>query len=156
MAIASSGPHIRRPRRGQQACEIIGLVTGKPRAALPRRIPPQTWSITFVWGNSPWGEQMPPSQGEIPHKAYFVGEISLGRPDMACQDGLQAGTWTFQKRGFVTDSDPHGSKSGSDRIPWQLFSSRISWQAPNPAIVSKMDRKIRKSRPKSLNISVHF
>ena len=57
--------------------------------------------------------------------------------------GLQAGTWTFQKHGFVIDSDPHGSKSGSEGIPWQLFSSRISWQAPNPAIVSKMDRNIQ-------------
>ena len=57
-------------------------------------------------------------------------------PDMAFQNGLQGGTWTFQKHGFVTDLDPHGSKSGSEGIPWQLFSSRISWQAPNPAIVS--------------------
>ena len=46
--------------------------------------------------------------------------------------GLQAGTLTFQKHGFVTDSDPHGSKSGSEGIPWQLFSSRISWEEPNP------------------------
>ena len=59
-------------------------------------------------------------------------------PDMAFQNGLQAGTWTFQKHGFVTDSDPHASKSGSEGIPWQLFSRRISWQAPNPAIMSKM------------------
>ena len=56
--------------------------------------------------------------------------------------GLQAGTWTFQKYGFVTDSDPHGSKSGSEGIPWQLFSSRISWQPPNPARMAKMDRNI--------------
>ena len=47
------------------------------------------------------------------------------------------------KRGFGPDSDPHGSKSGSEGIPWQLFSSRISWQAPNPPIVSKMDRNIK-------------
>ena len=44
---------------------------------------------------------------------------------------------------FVTDSDSHGSKSGSEGIPWQLFSSRISWQAANPAILSKMDRNIK-------------
>ena len=56
--------------------------------------------------------------------------------------GLQAGTWTFQKHGFVTDLDPHGSKSGSEGIPWQLFSSRISWQAPNPAMMSKMEQNI--------------
>ena len=48
-----------------------------------------------------------------------------------------------QNHGFVTDSDPHGSKSGSEAIPWQLFSSRISWQAPNPTIMSKMDRNIK-------------
>ena len=48
-----------------------------------------------------------------------------------------------QNHGFVTDSDPHGSKSGSEGIPWQLFSSRISWQAPNPAMMSKMDRNIK-------------
>ena len=65
-----------------------------------------------------------------------------GLPDMAFQNGLQAGTWTFQKHGFVTDSDPHGSKSGSEGIPWQLFSSRISWEEPNPAIMSKMARNI--------------
>ena len=64
-------------------------------------------------------------------------------PDIAFQDGLQAGTWTFQKHSFVTDSDPHGSKSGSEGIPWQLFSSRISWQAPNPAIMSQMGRNIK-------------
>ena len=62
---------------------------------------------------------------------------------MAFQNGLQAGTWTFQKHGFVTDLDPHGSKSGSEGIPWQLFSSRISWQAPNPAMVGKMTQNIR-------------
>ena len=48
----------------------------------------------------------------------------------------------LQKHGFVTDSDPHGSKSGSEGIPWQLFSSRISWEEPNPAIMSKMGRNI--------------
>ena len=48
-----------------------------------------------------------------------------------------------QNHGFVTDSDPHGSKSGSEGIPWQLFSSRISWQAPNPAMVGKMTQNIR-------------
>ena len=57
--------------------------------------------------------------------------------------GLQAGTWTFQKHGFVTDSDPHGSKSGSEGIPWQLSTSRIYWQPPNPAMVSKMGRNIK-------------
>ena len=41
----------------------------------------------------------------------------------------------WPKRGFGPDSDPHGSKSGSEGIPWQLFSSRISWQPPNPAVV---------------------
>ena len=46
------------------------------------------------------------------------------------------------KRGFGPDSDPHGSKSGSEGIPWQLFSSRISWQAANSAIMSKMSRNI--------------
>ena len=56
----------------------------------------------------------------------------------AFQDGIQGGTRTFQKHGFVTDSDPHGSKSGSEGIPWQLFSSRISWEEPNPAMVLKM------------------
>ena len=47
------------------------------------------------------------------------------------------------KHGFGPDSDPHGSKSGSVGIPWQLFSSRISWQPPNPAIMSKMDQNIK-------------
>ena len=44
--------------------------------------------------------------------------------------------------GFGPDSHLHGSKSGSEGIPWQLFLSRISWQAPNPAIMSKMGRNI--------------
>ena len=57
--------------------------------------------------------------------------------------GLQAGTWTFQKHGFVTDSDPHGSKSGSEGIPWQLFSRRISWEEPNPTKMQEMGRKNR-------------
>ena len=57
--------------------------------------------------------------------------------------GLQAGTWTFQKHGFVTDSDPHGSKSGSEGIPWQLFSRRISWEDPNPTKTQEMGRKNR-------------
>ena len=48
-----------------------------------------------------------------------------------------------QNHGFVTDSDPHGSKSGSEGIPWQLFSSRICWQPPNPAMMSKMNRNIK-------------
>ena len=52
--------------------------------------------------------------------------------------GLQAGTWTFQKHGFVTDLDPHGSKSGSEGIPWQLFSRRISWEEPNPTKMQEM------------------
>ena len=56
----------------------------------------------------------------------------------AFQDGIQGGTRTFQKHGFVTDSDPHGSKSGSEGIPWQHFSSQISWEEPNPAMVLKM------------------
>ena len=60
----------------------------------------------------------------------------------AFQDGLQGGTRIFQKHGFVTDSDPHGSKSGSEGIPWQLFLSRISWQETNLAIMSKMARAI--------------
>ena len=62
---------------------------------------------------------------------------------MAFQNGLQAGTWTFQKHGFVTDSDPHGSKSGSEGIPWQLFSRRISWEGPNPTKTQEMGRKNR-------------
>ena len=49
----------------------------------------------------------------------------------------------FQPPRFGFDSDPHGSKSGSEGIPWQLFSSRISWQPPNPAMMSKMDRNIK-------------
>ncbi|MEC7216213.1 MAG: hypothetical protein VXW26_17515 [SAR324 cluster bacterium] len=56
----------------------------------------------------------------------------------AFQDGIQGGTRTFQKHGFVTESDTHGSKSGSEGIPWQLFSSRISWEEPNAAMVLKM------------------
>ena len=44
----------------------------------------------------------------------------------------------LQKHAFVTDSDPHGSKSGSEGIPWQLFLSWISWEEPNPAMVLKM------------------
>ena len=56
----------------------------------------------------------------------------------AFQDGLQGGTRTFQKLGFVTDSDPHGSKSGSEGIPWQLFSRRISWEEPNSTKTQEM------------------
>ena len=59
----------------------------------------------------------------------------------AFQDGLQGGTRTFQKHGFVTDSDPHGSKSGSEGIPWQLFSRRVSWEEPNPSQTQEMGRK---------------
>ena len=59
-----------------------------------------------------------------------------------------------QNHGFVTDSDPHGSKSGSEGIPWQLFSRRISWEEPNPTEMREMGRtnrgfpeKSAKSRP---------
>ena len=62
---------------------------------------------------------------------------------MAFQNGLQAGTWTFQKHCFVADLDPHGSKSGSEGIPWQLFSSRISWEEPNSTKMREMGRKNR-------------
>ena len=61
----------------------------------------------------------------------------------AFQDGLQGGTRTFQKHGFVTDSDPHGSKSGSEGIPFQLFSRRISWEEPNPTKTQEMGGKNR-------------
>ena len=43
-----------------------------------------------------------------------------------------------QNHGFVTDSDPHGFKSGSEGIPWQLFSRRISWEDPNPTKMQEM------------------
>ena len=88
---------------------------------------------------------------------------------MAFQNGLQAGTWTFQNHGFVTDLDPHGSKSGCEGIPWELFSRRISWEEPHPTKMQEMGRKIgdfRKNpqkyakiggipenRPKSLRIA---
>ena len=49
----------------------------------------------------------------------------------------------WPKRGFGPDSDPHGSKSGSEGTPWQLFSSRISWQPPNLAMMSKWAKKFR-------------
>ena len=68
--------------------------------------------------------------------------MSQTMADMAFQDGLQGGTWPFQKHGFVTGFDPHGSKSRSEGIPWQLFSSRISWRAPNPAMMSEICRNI--------------
>ena len=74
--------------------------------------------------------------------AFQTWPSGHGPPDMDFQNGLQGGSWTFQKHGFVTDSYPHGSKSGSEGITWQLFSSRISWQAPNPAIMSKMGQQI--------------
>ena len=48
-----------------------------------------------------------------------------------------------QNHAFVTDSDPHGSKSGSEGIPWQLFSTQIFWEEPNPAMMSKMERNIK-------------
>ena len=67
--------------------------------------------------------------------------------------GLQAGTWTFQKHGFVTDSDPHGSKSGSEGIPWQLFSRRISWEGPNPTKTREIVEKIGDFRKKSENFA---
>ena len=63
--------------------------------------------------------------------------------------GLQAGTRTSQKHGFVTDSDPHGSKSGSEGIPWQLFSRRISWEEPTPTKIQEMGQKIQDFRKKS-------
>ena len=44
--------------------------------------------------------------------------------------------------GFVTDSDPYASKSKSDGILRELFSLRIFWRAPHPAIMSKMKRNI--------------
>ena len=71
----------------------------------------------------PWPSCLPDEQNHGPSRQDL--------PDMALQNGLQAGTWTFQKHGLVTDSDPHGSKSGSEGIPWQLFSRWISWQGQN-------------------------
>ena len=59
---------------------------------------------------------------------------------------MQGGTRTFQKYGFVTDSDPHGSKSGSEGIPWQHFSRRISWEEPNPTKMREMGEKIMNFR----------
>ena len=73
------------------------------------------------------------------------------------------------KHGFVIDLDPHGSKSGSEGIPWQLFSSGISWEEPNPTKMREMGRKnqgfpensenfakiggIPENRPKSFEIA---
>ncbi|MEC7216111.1 MAG: hypothetical protein VXW26_17000, partial [SAR324 cluster bacterium] len=51
--------------------------------------------------------------------------------------------WTGQNVVFESDSDRHGSKSGSEGIPWQFWSSRIYWQPPNSAIMSQMDRNIK-------------
>ena len=48
-----------------------------------------------------------------------------------------------QNHAFVTDSDPHGSKSGSEGIPWQLFLSWISWEEPNPTKMQEIGRKDR-------------
>ena len=59
------------------------------------------------------------------------------------RSGVLRESEAWQNVVFATDSDPPGSKSGSEGIPWQLFSSRISWQAPNPAMMSKMDRNIK-------------
>ena len=58
-----------------------------------------------------------------------------------------------QNPGFVTDSDPHGSKSGSEGIPWQLFSRRISWEGPNPTKMQEMGRKNRGFPEKSENFA---
>ena len=72
--------------------------------------------------------------------------IGMGRPKNVCRrpkGSIPSGVFLgpdLPKRGFRPDSDPHGFKSGSEGIPWQLFSSRISWQPPNPAIMSKMNR----------------
>ena len=51
--------------------------------------------------------------------------------------------WPFclPDHSFVSDSDPHGSKSRSEGIPWQFFSRRISWQGPNSTKTREMCRK---------------
>ena len=89
------------------------------------------------------------------HMAWVESACYPGLP--ACRmrknHGLQAGTWTFQKHGFVTDSDPHGSKSGSEGIPWQLFSRRISWEEPNP---TKTREKARQNRGFPVKKSAKF
>ena len=73
-------------------------------------------------------------------------------PDMAFQDGQQAGIRNFQKHGFVIDSDSHGSKSRSEGIPWQFFSSPIFLQAPIAAIMTKMIGKNRGFGPGRVGI----
>ena len=104
------------------------------------------------------GLQMRPSnmafqRGSYPRFRHAI--LCFGRPanwDEATQKRLLApygsipsgvfGGPDLPKRGFGPDSDPHGSKSGSEGIPWQLFSSRISWQSPNLSIMAKMGRNI--------------
>ena len=77
--------------------------------------------------------------GEKNRRLTFPFSLFFSLPFPFSLPGWPTGWYLdVQKHGFVTDSDPHGSKSGSEGIPWQLFLSRVSWQPSNPAIMSKM------------------
>ena len=82
--------------------------------------------------------------GEKKHRGTFPFSLFFSLPFPFSLPGWPTGWYLdVQKHGFVTDSDPHGSKSGSEGIPWQLFSRQIFWEEPNPAMMSKMDRNIK-------------
>ena len=132
------------PFRGHQAvkhfqsdvysiqCLLSLLMAGMLYTVL-RYLKPEGLKSVRCRAQNPW--RYPPG----PHA------LSLGHPARPASPASQPTSQhqLASQAGFGPDSDPHGSKSGSEGIPWQLFESRISWQPPNPAIMSKMARNIQ-------------